>query len=81
MKKKFHEIIEKHHTFDSLLGYVFSAFLVITFLTAFPKLPHFLYDFGQILQTILGALIIIGIIFAFVCGIVEIITDKKVKSD
>lgn len=81
MKKKFNEIIEKHHTLDSLLGYVFIAFLMITLLMGFPKLPNFLHDVGQILQTILGVLILIGIVFAFVCGIVKIITDMKAKSD
>ena len=81
MKKKFIDIIKKHHTLDSLLGYVFIVFLMITLLMAFPKQPNFLHDIGQILQIILGVLIIIGIVFAFVCGIIKIVTDKKAKSD
>lgn len=80
MIKKFNEIIKKH-SLDSLLGYTFVAFLLITLISAIPQLPSILYDVGQILQRVLGAIIIIGILFAFGCGLGKMITEKKAKSD
>ena len=74
--KEYNRILKKH-SLDSILGYVFIAFLLISLLLGFPGLPDFVITFGHIFQIILGVLFVIGIVTALINGVIKLIQDKK----
>lgn len=76
MRKKYNGILKKN-SLDSILGYVFIAFLLISLLLGFPGLPDFVITFGHIFQIILGVLFVIGIVTALINGVIKLIADKK----
>lgn len=77
MKKGLKQAIQNHYKLDSLLGYIFISLILTRLLTAFPGMPYFIYSAGRIIQTILLVLLLTGIVIAVICGIVDMIQNKK----
>ena len=77
MKKGLKQVIQNHYKLDSLLGYIFISLILTRLLTAFPGLPYFISSAGRIIQTVLLVSLLTGVAVAVLCGIVDMIQNKK----